>query len=151
MLTTHRFVFYRHGNCSFLISLNNPNSWLCCNMIITQQNRIDYNAIIGKDTTRHDTIQYDPTRPDPAQRNAIQSNPVQSSPQQRIAQTQFKRKSAFEHAQNITKTCLYIFYSLKPHFYIVKLGFTGVYIMFLISAQKHRLWVLVRTASARRF
>ena len=32
-------------------------------------------------------------------------------------------------------------------FYIVKLGFTGVYIIFLISAQKHRLWVLVRTAS----
>ena len=35
----------------------------------------------------------------------------------------------------------------KPHIYIVKLGFTGVYIIFLISAQKHRLWVLVRTAS----
>ena len=30
---------------------------------------------------------------------------------------------------------------LKPHFYIVKLGFTGVYNIFLISAQKHRLWV----------
>ena len=27
------------------------------------------------------------------------------------------------------------FYLLKPHFYIVKLGFTGVYIIFLISAQ----------------
>ena len=40
---------------------------------------------------------------------------------------------------------------LKPHFYIAKLGFTGVYISFLISAQKHRLWVLVRTASPRRF
>ena len=40
---------------------------------------------------------------------------------------------------------------LKPHFYIVKLGFTGVYINFLISAQIHRLWVLVRTASPRRF
>ena len=51
----------------------------------------------------------------------------------------------------ITKTCLYNFDPLKPHFYIVKLGFTGVYIIFLISAQKHRLWVLVRTASARRF
>ena len=33
-----------------------------------------------------------------------------------------------------------------PIFYIVKLGFTGVYIIFLISAQKHRLRVLVRTA-----
>ena len=38
---------------------------------------------------------------------------------------------------------------LKPNFYIVKLGFTGVYINFLISAQKHRLWVLVRTALQR--
>ena len=47
----------------------------------------------------------------------------------------------------ITKTRLYNFDPLKPHFYIVKLGFTGVYIIFLISAQKHRLWVLVRTAS----
>ena len=37
---------------------------------------------------------------------------------------------------------------LKPHFYILKLGFTGVYISF---AQKHRLWVFVRTASVRRF
>ena len=35
----------------------------------------------------------------------------------------------------ITKTCLYNFDPLKPHFYIVKLGFTGVYISFLISAQ----------------
>ena len=51
----------------------------------------------------------------------------------------------------ITKTHLYNFDPVKPHFYIVKLGFTGVYIIFLISAQKHRLWVLVRTASPRRF
>ena len=35
----------------------------------------------------------------------------------------------------ITKTCLYNSDPLKPHFYIVKLGFTGVYIIFLISAQ----------------
>ena len=46
---------------------------------------------------------------------------------------------------------LYNIDPLKPHFYIVKLGFTGVCIIFLISAQKHRLWVLVRTASPRRF
>ena len=37
--------------------------------------------------------------------------------------------------QDITKTCLYNFDTLKPHFYIVKLGFTGVYIIFLISTQ----------------
>ena len=35
----------------------------------------------------------------------------------------------------ITKTYLYNFDPLKPHFYIVKLGFTGVYIIFLNSAQ----------------
>ena len=39
--------------------------------------------------------------------------------------------------RDITKTCLYNFDPLKPHFYIVKLEFTGVYIIFLISAQKH--------------
>ena len=40
---------------------------------------------------------------------------------------------------------------LKPHFYTVKLGFTGVYIIFLSFAQKHRLWVLFRTTSLRHF
>ena len=35
----------------------------------------------------------------------------------------------------ITKTCLYNFDPLKPQFYIVKLGFTGVIIIFFISAQ----------------
>ena len=35
----------------------------------------------------------------------------------------------------IKKTSLYNFDPIKPHFYIVKLGFTGVYIIFLISAQ----------------
>ena len=38
---------------------------------------------------------------------------------------------------DITKTYLYNFDPLKPPFYIVKLGFTGVCII-LISAQKHR-------------
>ena len=50
---------------------------------------------------------------------------------------------------HITKTCLYIFDPLQPHYYIVKLGFTGVYIIFLIFAQKHILCVLDRTASSR--
>ena len=56
-----------------------------------------------------------------------------------------------KNRENITKTCLYDIDPLKPHFYIVKLGLTGVYVIFLISAQKHRLWVLVRTASLRQF
>ena len=42
----------------------------------------------------------------------------------------------------IMKTCLYNF----DPFYIVKLGFTEVYIIFLIFAQKHRLWVFVTEA-----
>ena len=51
---------------------------------------------------------------------------------------------------HIKRTYLYNFDPLKPYFYIVKLGFTVVYIIFLISAQKaqkHRLWILIRTAS----
>ena len=40
----------------------------------------------------------------------------------------------------ITKTCLYNFDPLKPHFCIVKLGFTGVYIIILISAQNIGCW-----------
>ena len=35
----------------------------------------------------------------------------------------------------ITKTRQCNFDPLKPHFYIVKLGFTGLYIIFLISDQ----------------
>ena len=42
----------------------------------------------------------------------------------------------FVYKENITKTRLYNVDLLKPHFYIVKLGFTGVCIIFLISAQK---------------
>ena len=35
------------------------------------------------------------------------------------------------HLQTMTKTSLYNFDPLKPIFYIVKLGFSGVYIIFL--------------------
>ena len=52
---------------------------------------------------------------------------------------------------HIKKTCPCNVYPLKPHFYIEKLGYAGVYQFFFIFAPKHRLWVLVRTASARRF
>ena len=51
---------------------------------------------------------------------------------------------------NITKTYPYNIDPLKQHFYVLKPGSTGVYIIFHISAQKHRLWVFVRT-SQRRF
>ena len=68
----------------------------------------------------------------------------------------FRRLAVISVFRFITKTHLYKFDPLKPHFYIVKLGFTGVYIIFLISAQRHRLlilrlWILLRTASMRRF
>ena len=46
-----------------------------------------------------------------------------------------KRPLSCVSMEIITKTCLYIFDPFKPHFYIVKLGFTGVFIIFLISAQ----------------
>ena len=42
----------------------------------------------------------------------------------------------YENAIVITKTRLYNFDPLKPHFFTVKLG---VYIIFVISAQKHKL------------
>ena len=42
----------------------------------------------------------------------------------------------YQHAYLlITKTRLYNIDPLKPHFYIAKLGFTEVYIIFLISAK----------------
>ena len=44
-------------------------------------------------------------------------------------------KTAVLSARFITKTHLYNFDPLKPHFYKVKLGFRGVYIIFIISAQ----------------
>ena len=50
-----------------------------------------------------------------------------------------------------TKTHLYTSDPLKPQFYTVKLGFTGVYIIFLIYDQKHRLRELVRADLVRRF
>ena len=39
-------------------------------------------------------------------------------------------KACKELKYELTKTRLYNFDPLKPHFYIVKLGFTGVYIIF---------------------
>ena len=53
-----------------------------------------------------------------------------------------KMTGMLDISKYIRKTYLYDFDPLKSHFYIVKLGFTGVYmyIIFLISAQKQRLW-----------
>ena len=46
-----------------------------------------------------------------------------------------QRLDKYSYYFSITKTCLYNVDPLKPHFYIVKLVFTGVYIIFHISAQ----------------
>ena len=57
--------------------------------------------------------------------------------------------TSFIRANCITKTRLpvYNFDQFKPHFYIVKLGFTGYTLFFLFLLKKHWLRVLVRTAS----
>ena len=46
----------------------------------------------------------------------------------------------------ITKTCLYKFDPIKPHFYIVKLGFTGLYIIFSYFCTKTYLGEAVLTS-----
>ena len=51
----------------------------------------------------------------------------------------------------ILETCPCNEHPLTPNFYLGRLGFTRVLDYFLIFALKHRSWVLVRTASARRF
>ena len=48
---------------------------------------------------------------------------------------QARTRSGRVAKQTITKTRLYNFDPLKPHFYTVKLGFPGVYNIFLISAK----------------
>ena len=53
----------------------------------------------------------------------------------KMSYAEMKTQSANVKYIAITKTCLYNVYPLKPNFYIVKLGFAGVYIIFLISAE----------------
>ena len=54
---------------------------------------------------------------------------------EKIRQKNSKCRQLKFNSASITKTRLYHFDPLRPHFYIVKLGFIGVYIMFLISAK----------------
>ena len=51
----------------------------------------------------------------------------------------------------IRKRCPWNKYPLKPHFYIEETGVCKGIHIFHIFAPKYRLWVLVRTASPRRF
>ena len=52
-----------------------------------------------------------------------------------MSEQQIQDAFSFYSSYIITKTRLSNFDPLKPHFYIVKLGFNGVYIIFLFSAQ----------------
>ena len=65
-----------------------------------------------------------------------------------IARPCFRDEMLF-YLIRITKTCPCNVYPLEPHFYISKTGVYRGIPIFLIYAPKHRLWVFVRTASAR--
>ena len=67
-----------------------------------------------------------------------------SDPDQTVVHVSFQKHTSQKHAY-------IILIPLNPILYSVKLGFTGVYTIFLISAQKNRLSLLVRTALAMRF
>ena len=102
----------------YIIFLISPQKHMFCVPYLVLWNTMQYNAI-QYNTIQCTTIQY----------NAIQYNTIQYNTTQ--------HNTIQELNVLITKTCLYRFDPLKPHFYIVKLGFTGVCIIFLISAQKH--------------
>ena len=61
----------------------------------------------------------------------------ENTPSVMCAQRRFKSACAFAQSDqnlrwahfNITKTCLCNFDPLKPHFYVEKMGFAGVYII----------------------
>ena len=75
--------------------------------------------------------------------------PTETEKKKKAGGIKLKVQSRLSTIYTIRKTYLYNFDPLKPHFYTVKLGFTRVYIIFFISAQKHILWVLIRTASGQ--
>ena len=54
--------------------------------------------------------------------------------QKKIFSSEIKRQAKNVFPSDVERT-VYNFDPLKPHFYIVKLGFTGVHISFHISAQ----------------
>ena len=73
-----------------------------------------------------------------------------------LEQTSFQKANSksqkLSNLVKLTRKHAYIILTpFNPTFTYSKTGVTGIYIIFLISAQKHRLWVLVRTASPRRF
>ena len=71
-----------------------------------------------------------------ASRDTVNASDMDVNRLQSIQEEADNKFDAIGDATTITKTRLYNFDPLKPHFYIVKLGFTGVCIIFPISAQK---------------
>ena len=71
--------------------------------------------------------------PDQTPRTAASDLGIHFLPMSHLWDARFKWANWF--ALLITKTCLYNFDPLKPHFYIVKLGLQGYTLFFLISAQ----------------
>ena len=69
------------------------------------------------------------------EQSTVTGNEIKIKTEKTTTKQANKRKVTNLVVFGITKTCLYNFDPIKPHFYIVKLGFTGVYIIFHISAQ----------------
>ena len=59
-------------------------------------------------------------------------------------------KPNLQHLQRNDRAMIRQICNVRPQD-IATMGFTEVYIIFLISAQKHWLWVLIRTTSSRQF
>ena len=72
-------------------------------------------------------------------------------PSEQLIHFSKRQKSTSAEKRAARKHAYIMLTPLNPTFIKVKLGFTGVYIIVLIYAQKHRLWVLIRTASLRQF
>ena len=121
---------YINGQYSFVAKLGNAT--------VTGQS--------SKDTTNRRNMEQTMLKQAPHIKPTTHSRSVEKSTWGGLCLNKF-----YARETSITKTCLYNFDPLKTNFYIVKLGFTGAIIIFLVSAQKYRLWVLVRTASTRRF
>ena len=82
----------------------------------------------------------------------IFENKTQKQKRQMVSDSShwFKKKTQIFSLFPIVKTSRKHAYIVpfKPHFYTVKLEFTGVYTDFLFSAQKYRLWIYVRIPSS---
>ena len=77
---------------------------------------------------------YEPNSASSGNQNPDIVIPVEKATQ--VLPIQLWANMVYKRSNHITKTYLYNFDPLKPHFYIVKLGLRGVYIILLNSAQE---------------